>query len=58
MLEGEEAPTDVVLPEEGATGWSDTWMIASEAKSPNCAYAWLDWIASPETNAAATAVLR
>ena len=32
----------VVLPEEGATGWSDTWMIASEAKSPNCAYAWLD----------------
>jgi len=47
--------TDVVLPEEGATGWSDTWMIASEAKSPNCAYAWLDYIASPEANAAATA---
>ena len=30
-------------------------MIASEAKSPNCAYAWLDYIASPEANAAATA---
>lgn len=55
VLEGEKAPTAVVLPEEGATGWSDTWMIASKAKSPNCAYAWLDWIASPETNAAATA---
>ncbi|MCW3493052.1 ABC transporter substrate-binding protein [Microbacterium sp. SSM24] len=50
-----DATTEVVLPEEGATGWSDTWMIASEAKSPNCAYAWLDWIASPETNAQATA---
>ena len=48
----------VVLPDEGATGWSDTWMIASEAKNPNCAYAWLDYIASPEANAAATVVLR
>ncbi|QIG39059.1 ABC transporter substrate-binding protein [Microbacterium sp. 4R-513] len=54
-LEAESAPTAVVLPEEGATGWSDTWMIASQAKNPNCAYAWLDWIASPETNAQATA---
>jgi spermidine/putrescine-binding protein len=55
VLEGEGATTAVVLPEEGATGWSDTWMIASEAESPNCAYAWLDWIASPEVNAQATA---
>ncbi|GAA1958285.1 ABC transporter substrate-binding protein [Agromyces allii] len=55
VLAGEGAPTDVVLPEEGATGWSDTWMIASEAKNPNCAYAWLDYIASPEANATATA---
>lgn len=47
--------TAVVLPEEGVTGWSDTWMIGSEAASPNCAYAWLDYIASPEANAAATA---
>jgi len=47
--------TEVVLPEEGTTGWSDTWMVASEAKSPNCAYEWLDYIASPEANAAATA---
>ncbi|WP_062382661.1 extracellular solute-binding protein [Demequina iriomotensis] len=47
--------TDVVLPEEGATGWSDTWMIASDAEAPNCAYKWLDYIASPEVNATATA---
>ncbi|MWB99174.1 ABC transporter substrate-binding protein [Agromyces seonyuensis] len=53
-LEAEGVPTAVVLPDEGTTGWSDTWMIASEAKSPNCAYAWLDYIASPEANAAAT----
>jgi putative spermidine/putrescine transport system substrate-binding protein len=50
----EGTPVDVVLPEEGATGWSDTWMIAAEAEHPNCAYAWLDYIASPEANAQAT----
>jgi len=55
VLAGEVSNTAVVLPDEGATGWSDTWMIASAAKSPNCAYAWLDWIASPEVNAQATA---
>ncbi|MGA9103099.1 ABC transporter substrate-binding protein [Aeromicrobium sp.] len=43
-----------ILPEEGATGWSDTWMISSKAKSPNCAYAWLNYIDSPKANAAAT----
>ena len=36
---------------EGATGWSDTWMVASKAKNPNCAYMWLDHIISPEANA-------
>lgn len=55
VLASEGATTDVVLPEEGATGWSDTWMIASEAQNPNCSYAWLDYIASPEANATATA---
>ena len=35
-------------PTEGSTGWSDTWMISSKAKNPNCAYAWMDYIASPE----------
>ena len=47
-------PVEVVLPSEGATGWSDTWMVAAKAKSPNCAYLWLNYIASPEANAAAT----
>lgn len=45
---------EVVLPKEGATGWSDTWMISSQTEKPNCSYAWLDWIASPEGNAMAT----
>ncbi|CAN5454130.1 ABC transporter substrate-binding protein [soil metagenome] len=47
--------TEVVLPKEGATGWSDTWMISATTPHPNCAYAWLDYISSPEANAHATA---
>jgi len=40
-----------VLPTEGATGWSDTWMIAADSQHPNCAYKWMDWIISPTANA-------
>jgi putative spermidine/putrescine transport system substrate-binding protein len=39
------------LPSEGATGWSDTWMISSEAKHPNCMYMWMNYIVSPQANA-------
>ena len=54
VLKGEDVPVNSVLPKEGSTGWSDTWMIASEAKSPNCMYMWMNHIISPEANAAAT----
>jgi putative spermidine/putrescine transport system substrate-binding protein len=40
------------LPKEGSTGWSDTWMIHSEAEHPNCMYMWMDHIVSPKANAA------
>ena len=40
-----------VLPKEGATGWSDTWMIAAKAKHPNCMYEWMNYIISPSVNA-------
>jgi putative spermidine/putrescine transport system substrate-binding protein len=39
------------LPEEGGTGWSDTWMISSEAEHPNCMYMWMNWIIEPKANA-------
>lgn len=39
------------LPKEGATGWSDTWMISNVAEHPNCMYEWMDWIVSPKANA-------
>jgi putative spermidine/putrescine transport system substrate-binding protein len=42
---------DTVIPKEGATGWSDTWMISTKAKHPNCMYQWMNWITSPKVNA-------
>jgi len=43
---------DTTVPTEGATGWSDTWMVSSKAAHPNCMYEWMNWVTSPETNAA------
>jgi putative spermidine/putrescine transport system substrate-binding protein len=40
-----------VLPKEGATGWSDTWMVSSKAAHPNCMYMWMDYITSPDVQA-------
>ena len=37
-------PVEVIKPEEGATGWSDTWMVNSKTKHLNCAYKLLDHI--------------
>ncbi|MET0424059.1 MAG: ABC transporter substrate-binding protein [Actinoplanes sp.] len=52
LAKADKAPVEAVLPSEGATGWSDTWMVAAQAKHPNCAYLWLNHIVSPEANAA------
>ena len=31
-LEAEKAPVEAILPDEGSTGWSDTWMVAPTRK--------------------------
>jgi putative spermidine/putrescine transport system substrate-binding protein len=44
-------PSTGFVPSEGATGWSDTWMIAKNAAHPNCMYKWMNFITSPMANA-------
>ena len=51
-------PVKTIFPSEGSTGWSDTWMISAKSKNSNCAYAWMDYIASPERQRAGRGVLR
>ncbi len=47
-------PVAAVLPDEGSTGWSDTWMMYSHAEHPNCMLLWMDWMMGPLANAQAT----
>jgi putative spermidine/putrescine transport system substrate-binding protein len=54
FAEGEGATIATTKPKEGATGWSDTWMLSSKATNPNCMKLWMDWISSPWANAQAT----
>ena len=48
---GGKAKVNAIVPKEGSTGWSDTWMVAAKAAHPNCMYKWMDWITSPTVNA-------
>ncbi len=52
LLQGEDpaVPVEVIKPPEGATGWSDTWMINSKTTHRNCAYKFIDHIVSPAVN--------
>ncbi len=54
LMQADHQPIAGVLPDEGSTGWSDTWMIAANAKHPNCMYKWMNHMASAEANGQAT----
>jgi putative spermidine/putrescine transport system substrate-binding protein len=45
------APVADTIPSEGATGWADTWMLATKAAHPNCAYLWDKWVSTPKVQA-------
>jgi putative spermidine/putrescine transport system substrate-binding protein len=42
-LVANKQPVASVVPAEGATGWADTTLLATNAKHPNCAYKWMEW---------------
>jgi putative spermidine/putrescine transport system substrate-binding protein len=48
LLQAGGHPIASVVPEEGATGWADTTMMAIDAANPNCAYMWLEHSISPK----------
>jgi putative spermidine/putrescine transport system substrate-binding protein len=41
-------PIASVIPEEGATGWADTTMLATGSQHPNCAYLWMEHSIQPK----------
>jgi putative spermidine/putrescine transport system substrate-binding protein len=50
-LVADKVPVKQIIPEQGATGWADTWMLSAHAKHPNCAYKWVNWVSSPKVQA-------
>jgi len=50
-LQAAKVPVADTIPTEGATGWGDTWMLATKAPHPNCAYMWTKWVSTPEVQA-------
>jgi putative spermidine/putrescine transport system substrate-binding protein len=50
-LQAAKKPVADTIPTEGATGWGDTWMLATNAPHPNCAYLWTKWVSTPKVQA-------
>ena len=48
LLQFDKQPVASTIPEEGATGWADTTMMATDAPHPNCAYLWLNQSLNPK----------
>jgi putative spermidine/putrescine transport system substrate-binding protein len=46
-LKADKQPINAVVPEEGMTGWADTWMMYSKAKHPNCMLKWMAYATTP-----------
>ena len=43
-LKAAHFPAEDTIPSQGATGWADTWMLATKAPHPNCAYMWMRYV--------------
>jgi putative spermidine/putrescine transport system substrate-binding protein len=50
-LIADKVPVKDTIPEEGATGWADTWMIAKNSQHVNCAYLWMKHVSTPKVQA-------
>ncbi len=44
-------PAADTIPTEGATGWADSWLLATKAPHPNCAYLWMQYISTAKPQA-------
>jgi putative spermidine/putrescine transport system substrate-binding protein len=51
QLKAAKAPVADTIPSEGATGWGDTWMLATKAPHPICAYLWTQYVSTAKVQA-------
>ena len=50
QLQANHVPVKEIVPLP-TTGWADTWMLASKAPHPNCAYKWMAYVTTPAVEA-------
>jgi putative spermidine/putrescine transport system substrate-binding protein len=50
QLQANKVPVKEIVPLP-TTGWADTWMLASKAPHPNCAYLWMKYVTTPQVEA-------
>jgi putative spermidine/putrescine transport system substrate-binding protein len=50
-LQQAKVPVADTLPQEGVTGWADSWMISAKTAHPNCAYMWINYVTAPAVQA-------
>ncbi|HEY3577389.1 MAG TPA: extracellular solute-binding protein [Gaiellaceae bacterium] len=50
QLQAAHFPVKEIVPVP-TTGWADTWMLASKAPHPNCAYQWMKYVTTPKVEA-------
>ncbi len=50
QLKANHVPVKEIVPKP-TTGWADTWMLASKAPHPNCAYKWMKYVTTPQVEA-------
>ncbi len=49
-LQADNQPIKEIVPSP-TTGWADTWMLATKAPHPNCAYKWMQYVTTPKVQA-------
>ena len=47
-LKEQGVPVAEVIPSEGVTGWSDSWMLTTGAQNVDLAYKWMDYMIGPD----------
>jgi len=50
QLKAAHVPVKEIVPVP-TTGWADTWMLASKAPHPHCAYLWMKYVTTPAVEA-------
>jgi putative spermidine/putrescine transport system substrate-binding protein len=50
-LKDAKVAVEDTIPEEGATGWADSWMLATKSQHVNCAYKWMAYVSTPKVQA-------